>query len=113
MAYVIAEPCVDLKDRACVDACPVDSIYQGDRMLNIQPDECICCGACEWVCPVEAIYDEDDLPADWNVYRAVNEEFFDAVGSPGGSTRIPPTSGDHPLVAGLPIRSPASDPLQG
>jgi NAD-dependent dihydropyrimidine dehydrogenase PreA subunit len=23
MAYVIAEPCIDVKDTACVDACPV------------------------------------------------------------------------------------------
>ncbi|MGI8418921.1 MAG: ferredoxin, partial [Nakamurella sp.] len=31
MTYVIAEPCVDLLDRACVDECPVDCIYEGDR----------------------------------------------------------------------------------
>ena len=24
MAYVIAEPCIGTKDRACVDACPVE-----------------------------------------------------------------------------------------
>ena len=27
MAYVIAEPCIGTKDRACVDACPVDCIH--------------------------------------------------------------------------------------
>ena len=27
MTYVIAQPCVDVKDRACVDECPVDCIY--------------------------------------------------------------------------------------
>ena len=27
MAYVIAEPCIDVKDKACVDECPVDCIY--------------------------------------------------------------------------------------
>ena len=31
MPYVIAEPCVDVKDKACVDECPVDCIYEGDR----------------------------------------------------------------------------------
>ncbi len=56
MTYVIALPCVDLKDRACVDECPVDCIYEGDRMLYIHPDECVDCGACEPVCPVEAIF---------------------------------------------------------
>ena len=25
MAYVIAEPCIGVKDASCVDACPVDS----------------------------------------------------------------------------------------
>lgn len=30
MAYVIAEPCVGVKDTACVSACPVDCIYVFD-----------------------------------------------------------------------------------
>ena len=60
MTYVIALPCVDLKDKACIEECPVDCIYEGGRMLYIQPDECVDCGACEPVCPVEAIFAEDD-----------------------------------------------------
>ena len=36
MAYVIAEPCVDVKDKACVDECPVDCIYEGDRTLYVK-----------------------------------------------------------------------------
>src|SRR4029453_5885729 len=47
MTYTIAEPCIDVKDRGCVDECPVDCIYEGPRMLYIQPDECVDCGACE------------------------------------------------------------------
>ena len=31
MTYVIAEPCIDVKDRSCVDECPVDCIYEGGR----------------------------------------------------------------------------------
>src|SRR4051794_38232521 len=58
VTYVIAQPCVDLKDRACVEECPVDCIYEGKRMLYIHPDECVDCGACEPVCPVEAIFYE-------------------------------------------------------
>ena len=58
MTYIIALPCVDLKDKACIEECPVDCIYEGDRMLYIHPDECVDCGACEPVCPVEAIYYE-------------------------------------------------------
>ena len=27
MAYVIAEPCIGVKDTGCVDACPVDCIH--------------------------------------------------------------------------------------
>ena len=38
MTYVIAQPCVDVKDRACVDECPVDCIYEGERTLYIHPD---------------------------------------------------------------------------
>ena len=62
MTYVIAQPCVDLKDKACIEECPVDCIYEGERSLYIHPDECVDCGACEPVCPVEAIYYEDDVP---------------------------------------------------
>ncbi|MFB9909645.1 hypothetical protein ACFFQA_37415 [Allokutzneria oryzae] len=30
MTYVIGLPGVDVKDRACVDECPVDRIYEDD-----------------------------------------------------------------------------------
>jgi len=52
MMYVITLPCVDLKDKTCIEECPVDCIYEGERMLYIHPDECIDCGACE---PVTAV----------------------------------------------------------
>ena len=76
MAYVIAEPCISVKDRACVEVCPVDCIYEGDTMLYIHPEECIDCGACEPVCPVKAIFVEDELPAEWKQYTGINKQFF-------------------------------------
>ncbi|MGW6915395.1 ferredoxin [Kitasatospora sp. NPDC054939] len=102
MTFVIALPCVDVKDRACMDECPVDCIYEGDRMLYVHPDECIDCGACEPVCPVEAILFEDDVPEEWQHFTAVNAEFFADLGSPGGSARRGPIGRDHPTVAELP-----------
>jgi NAD-dependent dihydropyrimidine dehydrogenase PreA subunit len=110
MTYVIGQPCVDVMDRACVDECPVDCIYEGWRSLYIHPDECVDCGACEPVCPVEAIYYEDDLPEDLVPYLADNALFFsqplagqDApLGSPGGAAKLGPLGVDTPLVAGLP-----------
>ncbi|GAA1499794.1 ferredoxin family protein [Dactylosporangium maewongense] len=102
MTYVIALPCVDLMDKACLDECPVECIYEGDRMLYVQPDECIDCGACEPVCPVEAIFYEDDLPAEWSQFTAVNAGFFAGVGSPGGASRVDRIPGDHAFVAALP-----------
>ena len=72
MTYVIAQPCVDVKDRACVDECPVDCIYEGERSLYIHPEECVDCGACEPVCPTEAIFYEDDLPSEWSDYLRAN-----------------------------------------
>jgi NAD-dependent dihydropyrimidine dehydrogenase PreA subunit len=59
VTYVITEPCVDTKDRSCIDVCPVDCIHEAGRMLVIDPEECIDCGACEPECPVEAIVPED------------------------------------------------------
>ena len=112
MTYVIGESCVDVLDRACVQECPVDCIYEGERMLYIHPDECVDCGACEPVCPVEAIYYEDDLPDKWQAYAGENARFFagplpgrsEPLGSPGGAARLGVAGADTPLVAALPPR---------
>ncbi len=78
MAYVIAEPCIGVKDRACVDVCPVDCIHESadSPQLYINPDDCINCGACEVVCPVQAIFEEGALPAQWSHYTEINRDFF-------------------------------------
>jgi NAD-dependent dihydropyrimidine dehydrogenase PreA subunit len=110
VTYVIAEPCIDVVDRACVDECPVDCIYEGSRALYIQPDECIDCGACEPVCPVEAIFYEDDLPEPWREYQLDNAQFFaeplpsrsQPLGSPGGAAKAGRLGVDTPLVADHP-----------
>ena len=104
VTYVIALPCVDVKDRACIDECPVDCIYEGERSLYIHPDECVDCGACEPVCPVEAIYYEDDLPDEWQDYYTANVEFFDDIGSPGGAAKIGVIPKDHPVISRSPRR---------
>lgn len=96
MTYVIGEPCIDVVDRACVEECPVDCIYEGARALYIHPDECVDCGACEPVCPVEAIYYEDDLPEPLHPYLQDNEDFFtqalpgqsEPLQSPGGAAKL-------------------------
>jgi NAD-dependent dihydropyrimidine dehydrogenase PreA subunit len=75
MTYIIVSPCVDLKDASCVDVCPVDCIYEGERMYYIHPEECIDCAACEPVCPVAAIFAEDSVPADEQEYIALNKDF--------------------------------------
>ena len=102
MTYVIAQPCVDVMDRACVEECPVDCIYEGKRSLYIHPDECVDCGACEPVCPTEAIFYEDDVPDEWVDYLDANAAFFDDLGSPGGAAQTGPQDFDPPLVAELP-----------
>ena len=76
MAYVICEPCIGVKDQACVEVCPVDCIYEGEDQFYIHPDECIDCGACEPVCPVEAIFPADEVPAQWESFIAKNADFF-------------------------------------
>ena len=72
MTCVIAEPCIDTRDRSCVKVCPVDCIYETNRMLVIDPETCIDCGTCVPECPVDAIYPEDELPPDWEPFRAIN-----------------------------------------
>jgi DNA-binding transcriptional ArsR family regulator len=77
VTYIIAEPCIGIKDKSCVDVCPVDCIHEFDRMLVIDPEECIDCGACEPECPVEAIYPEDALPDKWGDFVKINYAYPD------------------------------------
>jgi NAD-dependent dihydropyrimidine dehydrogenase PreA subunit len=88
VTYVSTEPCIDVKDRSCIEECPVDCIYEGDRMLYIHPDECVDCGACEPVCPVEAILYEDDVPAQWKEFTAATPP-----SSPRARSRSAPRGG--------------------
>lgn len=78
MTYTICEPCIDVKDQSCVEACPVDCIHgdDDDRMLFIDPDVCIECGACEPVCPVSAIRQDSDVPDEWKQYTQINADYY-------------------------------------
>ena len=78
VTYTITESCIDVKDQSCVEVCPVDCIHADpeDRILYIDPDECIDCGACEPACPVTAIFPEDDVPKEWAVYTEINALWF-------------------------------------
>ncbi len=84
MAYVIAEPCIGTKDKACVAVCPVDCIHEGTvdvdgnvyDQLFIEPNECIDCGLCEPECPVDAIFIADELPEKWREFTNINAEFY-------------------------------------
>ena len=79
MTYVITEPCIDVLDKSCVEVCPVDCIHSDegeDRMLYIDPNECIDCGACEPACPVTAIFAEDDVPDGMKEYTLLNAQWY-------------------------------------
>jgi NAD-dependent dihydropyrimidine dehydrogenase PreA subunit len=74
MAYVIASTCIDVKDGACQEACPVDAIYASE-----------------------------DLPDTECAFERANAEFFGPAitgwGSPGGADSAHASALDHPLVA--------------
>ena len=54
--------------------CPVAAFREDERMLWIDPDECIDCGACIPECPVDAIFAAPDVPEKWQHYIALNAE---------------------------------------
>ena len=83
MPYVITEACIEVKDRSCVDVCPVDCIYEGEDQLYIHPDECIDCGACEPECPVSAIFAAEDVPAEHAHAVRRNRDVFAGAAPPG------------------------------
>ncbi len=84
MTYVIAEPCIDVKDTACVEVCPVDCIHPRkdetefgtENKLYIDPEVCIDCGACVPACPVAAIFPQDELPEKWARFTQVDADWF-------------------------------------
>ena len=107
MPYVITAACIDVTDRSCIEECPVDCIYEGDRKLYINPGECIDCGACEPVCPVEAISQDRRVPVGQEDLAADNARFFlgllpgrgDPLGNAGGSAAVGVIGVDTELVA--------------
>ncbi len=107
MPYVIASACIDVNDKACVDECPVDCIYEGVRKSYINPKECIDCGACEPVCPVDAITQDRRVADGDEPFVEDNAAFFDVVltgrdaplGMPGGARKVGDLGTDTELVA--------------
>jgi NAD-dependent dihydropyrimidine dehydrogenase PreA subunit len=80
VTFVITQPCIDTTDQSCVEVCPVDCIHfeEGvDRMLYINPLECIDCGACQPACPVNAIFPQADVPAGSEQFTVINELWYD------------------------------------
>jgi ferredoxin len=84
LAYVIAEPCIGVKDHSCVEVCPVDCIhptqdeadFDTQEQLYIDPAECIDCDACVEACPVDAIFAEDQVPAEWERFIEINAAYY-------------------------------------
>ena len=74
MTHVVCEPCRDCKYTDCVVVCPVSCFHEGDRMLYIDPEECIDCEACVPECPVEAIFLDHNVPSEWESYVQLNAE---------------------------------------
>ena len=114
MALIIKGECIDVKDGACTTACPVDCIYEGERMFYIHPVECIECGICESLCPVDAIRYEDEVEIAEQHFVLVNREVFhDANGqllSPGGWRKGQPVIRDHAVVRDFPAGSSKETP---
>ncbi len=78
MTFVIAQACIDVKDKSCVEVCPVDCIYTDaeDRMCYVHPDDCIDCAVCESACPVQAIYPHDNVPSESVRFVEINAQWF-------------------------------------
>jgi NAD-dependent dihydropyrimidine dehydrogenase PreA subunit len=112
MPYFITDPCIDVMDKSCIEECPVDCIYEGDRKLYINPAECIDCGACEPVCPQSAIFTDIKAPPVAEKFAADNQQFFATtlpghaapLGNPGGSAKVGPVGADTALVRSWPAR---------
>ena len=68
MTYIIAEPCINVKDRACVEVCPVDCIYEHVEEIGgyVVPDPSTGAGMDKQVIPRGDVthIPPDDFPKD-------------------------------------------------
>ena len=104
MTFVVTEACVDIKDKSCIQVCPVDCLFEGERMMYIDADQCINCGACEAVCPVSAIRFDDELEGDDEQFLDINAQFFADVQPPKGGRKLGMFAHDAAYVAALPAK---------
>jgi ferredoxin len=88
MSHIVTANCDDCKYTDCCVVCPVECFYQDDRMLYIDPNDCIDCEACVPECPVEAIYGEANTPIQWASYIQINKEKAEALKAQGGDAHI-------------------------
>ena len=73
MTHVVTDACIRCKYTDCVEVCPVDCFHEGPGFLVIDPDECIDCAVCIPECPVNAIFAEEDMPAEFAPFLALNQ----------------------------------------
>ncbi|MFH8249047.1 ferredoxin [Microbacterium sp. B2969] len=102
MAFVVTEACVDVKDRSCIQVCPADCLFEGARMMYINPNLCINCGACEAACPTQAIRFDEELEGDDVRFADVNEQFFEGLDISRGGRRMGLIEHDADYVTELP-----------
>ena len=78
MTFVITEPCIGVKDAACLEVCPVRCISTTDAedMCFIDSEVCINCSYREPVCPVNAIFDEFKVPSNQREFLRRSREFY-------------------------------------
>ena len=97
--YVIAEPCVGVKDATCVEVCPVDCIFSRpeEDQFYIDPAVCIACEQCVLVCPVDAIFLDNQVPAQWQSYTEKNADFYRRTKE--ARTAVPPETAEQMLQA--------------
>jgi len=103
MVFVIAEPCIDVKDTACVEICPMDCIHPRkdeaefvlERKLYIDKS-CIDCGACIPVCPVQAIFPESELPEKWAHFAQVDADWYAKKEAAEAAPTAPPPAPSAP-----------------
>ncbi|WP_235666505.1 4Fe-4S dicluster domain-containing protein [Mycolicibacterium chitae] len=71
--------CLEVCPAGCIHPTPDDPDFARAEQLYINPESCLECGACVDACPVDAVYDESRLPARWSAYTGFNRDYFEAA----------------------------------
>ena len=76
MTYIVKDECINVNSQIVLRFV-LWIAFMREKILAINPDECIDCGVCEPECPIDAIKaDTDESVKDMDKWLLINKKFL-------------------------------------